>query len=109
MKPLKKSASRQLAAYFLCLCAAATVPFAAADTATIAGMINSADLLRQEAAAVNNEWRYTGKWIKQARAALESGDLTTAKKLAEKAKFEAERALEQATISKTTWIIAVPK
>ena len=75
----------------------------------IKAAIDAADAARKEAAAVGHEWRYTGKWIKEARGALESGDTAKAKEMAERAQFEAEQALEQAEISKATWKIAVPR
>lgn len=110
MNPLKKIFRRQLAVCFLCIYAVSLAPLAMADEAAdVTAMIDSADSLRQKAAAVGHEWRYTGKWIKEARAALKSGDINTAKKLAEKAKFESKRALEQSKTSKINWVKAVPK
>ena len=93
----------------LFLAAALSVPSWGADADEIAALIDKADAARKLAAEAEFEWRFTGKHIKDARTALESGDLETARKKAERALFEAERAIEQAEISETTWILAVPK
>lgn len=85
------------------------MPVWAADRAEVTAVIEEADGMRKQAAALGHEWRYTGKWLKNARAALEDGKLEEAEQLAAKAKFEAMRALEQAERSKGTWEIAVPK
>ena len=48
------------------------------------------------AKAAGNEWRDTGKLIKKAESALAAGDESTAEKLANKARRQAEIALQQA-------------
>ncbi len=48
------------------------------------------------AKAAGNEWRDTGKLIKKAESALAAGDEATAEKLANKARRQAEIALQQA-------------
>ncbi len=48
------------------------------------------------AKAAGNEWRDTGKLIKKAESALAAGDEATAEKLANKARKQAETALQQA-------------
>ena len=97
----------------LLLAAALSLPLSApswgADSDEVAALIEQADAARKRAAEAEFEWRFTGKHIKDARKALESGDLETAHKKAERALFEAERAIEQAEISETTWMLAVPK
>ena len=50
----------------------------------------------KKAAAVGGEWRDTGALIKKAEAAAASGDYATAKKLADRARFEAEMGQTQA-------------
>lgn len=84
-------------------------PARGADAGEISALIERAETARQRAAELEYEWRFTAKRIKEARAALESGDLETARTKAERALFEAERAIEQAAISESTWELAVPK
>jgi len=50
----------------------------------------------KKAAAVKNEWRDTGKIMKQAQAAAKEGDFDKAIGLANKAKFQGQAAQEQA-------------
>ena len=60
-------------------------------------LIKEADSAIKKAASVDGEWRdSSGKYLKQAKAALSKGDLETAKKMAEKAKFEGEMGYQQA-------------
>lgn len=82
---------------------------AEANPDEVAALIERAESARKRAAELEFEWRFTGKRIKEAQAALDSGDLQTARTKAERALFEAERAIEQAAISETTWILAAPK
>ena len=81
----------------------------ALDAAEVEALIAKAEAARRQAAELEYEWRFTGKRIKEAKAALESGDLETAREKAERALFEGERAIEQAAISAATWEAAVPK
>lgn len=81
----------------------------AAESDDIAALIEQAETARQRAAELEYEWRFTGKHIKEAREALAANDLTTARAKAERALFEAERAIEQAAISESVWMLAVPK
>jgi len=57
--------------------------------------IDAAKAANNEAKAVNYEWRDTGKFIKQAEAALADGNTDEAMKLANKAKTQAELAVKQ--------------
>ena len=57
--------------------------------------IERAQTANERAAEVGYEWRDTGKFIEQAREALEEGDKGTAMALAEKARRQAEQAYEQ--------------
>ena len=93
----------------LLLAAALSAPAWGADADEVAALIEKAEAARQRAAELEFEWRFTGKRIKEARKALESGNLDMAREKAERAMFEAERAIEQAAISESTWILAVPK
>lgn len=49
-----------------------------------------------KAAAVGGEWRDTGALVKKAEAAAASGDYATAKKMADRARFEADMGQKQA-------------
>ena len=91
------------------LAAALTVPVRGAEADEVAALIEQAETARQRAAELEFEWRFTAKRVKEARKALEDGELATARQKAERALFEAERAIEQAAIAKDTWILAVPK
>ena len=93
-----------LAAILFCF-----APAWGADAEEISDLIDRAEAARQRAAALEYEWRFTAKRIKEAKAALDSGDLETARTKAERALFEAERAIEQAAISEAVWELAVPK
>ncbi|MES9844443.1 MAG: hypothetical protein ABW131_07320 [Candidatus Sedimenticola sp. 6PFRAG5] len=64
--------------------------------AEISKVIAAADAARKKAASVEGEWRDTGKFIKQAKKALESGDYDKAMKLARKARAEGELGYAQA-------------
>ncbi|MGD8938733.1 MAG: SoxXA-binding protein [Gammaproteobacteria bacterium] len=69
----------------------------AGGSSDIEQLIKEADAAIKKAASVDGEWRdSSGKYLKQAKAALSKGDLETAKKLAEKAKFEGEMGYQQA-------------
>ncbi len=62
--------------------------------------IKSAEAAQKRAASVKGEWRDTGKFIKQAKAAAKEGDFTKALKLAKKAKAEGHLGYEQAVAQK---------
>jgi hypothetical protein len=70
---------------------------------------SAADTARKQAADVGMEWRDTGKLIKSANKALESGDYAAAVKQCEKAKREGETGVKQAEIEKSSWASRVPK
>lgn len=57
--------------------------------------IKEAEAAVKAAAGVGSEWRDSGKFIKQAKAALSKGDLETAMKKAKKAKGEGNMAKTQ--------------
>jgi nucleoid-associated protein YgaU len=64
-------------------------------SATAQQAIDAAKAANKEAKAVGYEWRDTGKFIKEAEAALASGNTDEATKLANKAKTQAELAVKQ--------------
>ena len=72
-------------------------------------MITAAETARQRAANVGFEWRWTAKYIKQAREAQAAGDMKKAMALAKRAKREGDLAIEQAKKADTVWEIALPK
>lgn len=57
---------------------------------------DSAAAALKTANSVGGEWRDTGKFMKQAKAAAEAGDFAKAQKLVAKAKFQAEMGYQQA-------------
>lgn len=64
-------------------------------TAQAQQAIAAAKAANDQAKAVNYEWRDTGKFIKEAEAALASGDTAKAIALADKAKQQADTAVAQ--------------
>ena len=72
----------------------AAAPASQASPEATAAIANAADAIK---AAKANDWiwRDTEKFLKEAQAAAEKGDNTTAMKLANKAKFQAEAAVIQ--------------
>lgn len=90
-------------------CAAAMSLSHAAEEAAVKALIAEAETLRQQAAKLEFEWRWTAQRIKDAKKALADGKLDDAEKHAARAKREAELAIEQAAKAETVWQIAVPK
>ena len=70
------------------------------DEDSAAAAIGAANDARKKAASVGGEWRDTGKFIKQAKAAAADGDYEKAIKLANKAKTEGELGYAQAISQK---------
>lgn len=68
--------------------------------ADAASAIDKAESARQKAASVGGEWRDTNKMIKQARAAAQKGDFTTAQTLANQAYHQGEWGYQQAVREK---------
>ncbi|MCP4702282.1 MAG: hypothetical protein GY862_36300 [Gammaproteobacteria bacterium] len=69
----------------------------------VQSVIESAKAANRKAGSVQGIWLSTGKLIKKAKAAAARGDETTALKLAEKAKREAELAYAQAAYERKNW------
>jgi hypothetical protein len=59
-----------------------------------------AEAARKAAAAVNGEWRDTGKYIKQAKEKASEGNYAAAIELARYAEFEGKQGMEQAMAQK---------
>ena len=85
-----------LSALWLAGCQANPSKSAAAGSQDPAQAIAAADAARKAAAAVDNEWRDTGKIIKAAQSALKAGDTAKAQKLAATAEFQGHMAVQQA-------------
>lgn len=81
-------------ALFVGLCSGLAVASNSADDYKAA--YEAADKARKEAAAVNGEWRDTGKMLKQSKKAADAGDMDKAIKLATKAKAQGEAGYQQA-------------
>ncbi len=79
------------------------------DTQRFDAVYAAATAARKHAAALGHEWRDTRKLLKKAKAAAKSGDFETAVQLAEQARFQSERAVEQAEEQAKIWQDAVPK
>jgi len=62
--------------------------------------IAAAEKAKKKAASVSGEWRDTGKFIKQAKAAMKKGDFKKAVKLANKAEHEGHSGYQQAVSQK---------
>lgn len=83
---------------------AALLPLAAsADAPEFEQRWQEAEALRAEAAEAGAEWLRTGTLLDEARDAAAEGDYDTALELVEKARFEAETALQQAEREAETW------
>jgi hypothetical protein len=76
------------------------------DAATACGAAESA---RKAAAQVQMEWTTTGKLIKAAKKAIEKGEFDKAIKACNKAKFQGETSVKQASIESVAWKSRVPK
>ncbi|TVO74829.1 SoxXA-binding protein [Sedimenticola selenatireducens] len=67
-----------------------------ADAATASEAITRAEAAQKKADSVNGEWRDTGKFIKNAKKAVEEGDYAKAIRLANKAESEGNLGYQQA-------------
>jgi len=96
----------------LAICAGCALAIGVAQAATeseVKELIDRAETARQKASELEYEWRFTAKHIKEAKEHLEKGELDDAMRLAERALFEAEAAVEQHAISQQTWPLSVPR
>ena len=66
-------------------------------------LVNEAECLREAAALAGSEWLKTGELISLARQEAASGNWKAATGLAEKARFQALAALQQAEYETTAW------
>ncbi len=80
----------------------------AADKKAAQSAIDKAETSRQHAASVDGEWRDTGKLIKKAKVALETGEVDKAIKLARKAERQGSYGYEQAVSQKTQKNLTMP-
>jgi hypothetical protein len=70
---------------------------------------DAAEAARVAADALGYEWRDTAELLEQAKAAAEQSHFDEAVQLADMAKFQSDRAAEQAEIQAKIWQEAVPK
>ncbi len=86
-----------------------------ADTATdskpdsITSLIDQAETQRQQASELGFEWRDTGKFIQQAKEALDNGNKVTAERLAQQALDEGKNAVAQGQLMKSNWEKYIPQ
>ncbi|MCU7799443.1 MAG: hypothetical protein KZQ70_04665 [gamma proteobacterium symbiont of Lucinoma myriamae] len=78
------------------------------EVTEVKAAIAKAETSRKHAASVKGEWRDTGKIIKQAKAALASGEFDKATKLARKAERQGSYGYEQAVSQKTQKNLTTP-
>ena len=76
---------------------------------SVAALIAEAEAVRQRAAEAEFEWRFTGKYIKEAKEKLAADDIKGAHALASRAKREGELAVEQSETASRVWSLAVPR
>ncbi len=95
LKSLRLTALLLLVIGFAVGCAGTTEEGAGADQAAAEAAIAAAKSANAKAKAEGYEWRDTGKLIKKAEEALKAGKYEDAIKLANKAKRQAELAVEQ--------------
>ncbi len=74
------------------------------DAASVDAAITAAEAARKQAASVGGEWRDTGKLIKKAKAAAETGDFAKAIALATQARKQAEAGYQQSMDQKNAGI-----
>ena len=70
---------------------------------------DAAESARKAAAQVKMEWTSTGKLIKAGNEAIEKGEFATALKSCNKAKFEGDAAVDQASREALAWKTRVPQ
>lgn len=73
---------------------------AGADRAAFDRLHGEAEQARKKADSIGGEWRDTAKFLKQAKAAADAGELNKAMKLARRAKGEGELGYIQASSQK---------
>ena len=78
-------------------------PVSAADQAAFDAAYATADAARKGAAKVGYEWRDTKKMLKSAKKLADKGKFDKAIALANKAKFQGERAQAQAAEQEKLW------
>ncbi len=95
----------------LCMVAIMTIPALsiAADKDGAATACEVAENARKAAAAVKMEWTTTGKLIKAGNKAIEKGDFASALEFCQKAKFQGDTAVDQASREAAAWRARVPK
>jgi len=80
----------------------------AEDKAQATQLCEAAEAARKMSAEAGHEWTTVGPLIKKGQEAIEKGELESALKLCEKARFQGEAAVEQANIESATWTGRMP-
>lgn len=95
----------------LCMVAIISLPALtiAADKDGATAACDLAENARKAAAAVKMEWTTTGKLIKAGNKAIEKGDFAGALEFCQKAKFQGDTAVDQASREAAAWQGRVPK
>ncbi|MFT7491028.1 MAG: hypothetical protein ACI80S_000610 [Pseudohongiellaceae bacterium] len=69
----------------------------------------TAETSRKAAAQLKMEWTTTAKLIKKANTSLQSGDFESAIKMCNKAEFEGNASIKQASIESNLWQSRIPR
>lgn len=70
---------------------------------------DAAEASRVTASKVKMEWTTTGKLIKKAKSSIEAGKFDAAISMCNKAKFEGDASIKQASIESDLWQSRIPK
>ena len=70
---------------------------------------STAETSRKAAAQLKMEWTTTAKLIKKANTSLQSGDFESAIKMCNKAEFEGNASIKQASIKSNLWQSRIPR
>ncbi|MFT4845680.1 MAG: hypothetical protein ACJAUT_001078 [Cellvibrionaceae bacterium] len=70
---------------------------------------DAAETSRKAAAQVKMEWTTTAKLIKKANSSLKAGDFEAAIKMCNKAEFQGDASIKQASIESNLWQSRIPK
>jgi hypothetical protein len=98
-----------LSAMSLLISFGSTVAFAGGTKADAMAACDAAETSRKAAAKVKMEWTTTGKLIKKAKGSIEAGKFEAAIKMCEKAKFQGDASVQQASIESDLWESRIPR
>jgi len=80
-----------------------------ADPSSSSSLIDQAEAVRKEAAALEYEWRDTAKLISSAKESLEKGQKEESDKLASEALRQGREAVAQAKFMEKNWQSMIPR